>query len=371
MVIRQISMVAFDRGQGDGWTGIVILWEYEFPSLRDWQAMNNLRSMTRRRVLRIAASAAGLALAPGAVAYAASVARPQRWEGVALGANASMTLYHPDPEAGARVLGDAVAEIRRLEKIFSLYRADSALSRLNRDGALDAPPAELLRLLSESRLYSEMTGGAFDVTVQPLWRLYADHFAEAGADQAGPSAAAIRRALALVDYRAVELDTSRIAFARPGMAMTLNGIAQGFATDRVADLLRGAGLENVLVDLGEMRALGAHPDGRPWNVGIKDPFAPARIAQSVDLANGAIATSGGYGLRFDAAGRYHHLLDPRRGDSHGRYASLSVMAPTATQADALSTALFNMDEAEFAAVLAGAADVEVILIRSDGTIARV
>lgn len=332
--------------------------------------MNGLRAMTRRRVLRIAASAAGLALAPGAVGYAASMTRPQRWEGVALGAHASMTLYHPDPEAGARAIRNAVAEIHRLEKVFSLYRANSALSLLNRDGALAAPPPELLRLMSESRRYSEMTDGAFDVTVQPLWRLYADHFAEAGADPDGPSGDAIRRALALVDYRAVELDATRIAFTRPGMAVTLNGIAQGFVTDRIADLLRGEGLKNVLVDLGEIRASGAHPDGRPWNVGVKDPFAPDRIAQSVDIANRAIATSGGYGLRFDAAGRRHHLLDPHRGNSHNRYASLSVMAPTATQADALSTALFNMDEERLVEILAGTADVEAILIRSDGSVAH-
>lgn len=330
--------------------------------------MNSLRSMTRRRVLRIAAVAGGLALTPGTVGYAASVTRPQRWEGVALGARASMTLYHPDPEAGARSIRNAVAEIRRLEKIFSLYRADSALSQLNRNGALDAPPPELLRLMSEARRYSEITDGAFDVTVQPLWRLYADHFAEAGADPAGPPDNAIRQVLALVDYRAVELDTARIAFSRPGMAVTLNGIAQGFVTDRVADLLRGEGLENVLVDLGEIRASETHPDGRPWTAGIKDPFEPDRIVHSVNVANRAIATSGGYGMRFDAAGRHHHLLDTRKGNSSTRYASLSVIAPTATQADALSTALFNLDEERLAGILAMAADVAAILIRSDRSI---
>ncbi|MDH5555822.1 MAG: FAD:protein FMN transferase [Alphaproteobacteria bacterium] len=333
--------------------------------------MRDFNAVTRRRVLRIAASAAGLALAPGVAGYAAAATGPQRWEGVALGADASITLYHPDPSAGGRALDAAVAELRRLEKVFSLYRADSALSQLNRDGALDAPPPELLRLLAEARRYSEITGGAFDVTVQPLWRLYADHFAAAGADSAGPAAADIGRALALVDYRAVTLDTARIALDRPGMAVTLNGIAQGFVTDRVADMLRGVGLENVLVDLGEMRALGTHPDGRPWNVGIKDPFVPDGLAARVPLANRAIATSGGYGLYFDAAGRHHHLLDPRRGISQNRYASLSVLAPTATRADALSTALFNLDEDAIGEILSRMAEVEAIVIRSDGTAVRV
>jgi thiamine biosynthesis lipoprotein len=329
--------------------------------------MNNLRSMTRRRALRITAAAGGLALAPGALGYAASLIKPQRWEGVALGARASMTLYHPDPEAGARSIRNAVAEIRRLEKIFSLYRANSALSLLNRDGMLDTPPMELLGMMSEAQRYGESTDGAFDVTVQPLWRLYADHFAAVGADPAGPPADAIGRARALVDYRAVKLDTVRIALSRPGMAVTLNGIAQGFVTDRVADLLRRDGLDDVLIDLGEIRASGSQANGRPWRVGIKDPFEPDRITRSVNLSNRAIATSGGYGMHFDTAGRHHHLLDPRKGFSSTRYASLSVMAPTATAADALSTGLFNLDEERIAGILAKTADVAAIVIRSDGS----
>ena len=115
---------------------------------------------------------------------------PTTWQGVALGADAELRLYHPDPRAARRLIDQALAELHRLEGIFSLYRDDSALARLNRQGYLADPPADLLRLLGDSLRYSRLTDGAFDPTVQPLWQLYASHFARPGASAQGPSEAA-------------------------------------------------------------------------------------------------------------------------------------------------------------------------------------
>jgi hypothetical protein len=143
----------------------------------------------------------------------------------------------------------------------------------------------------------------------------------------------------LVDYRRIEVDAGRIAFARRGMAVTLNGIAQGYITDRISALLRARGFDNVLVNLGEFRALGGHADGAPWRVAVPDPVQPWRRLRTLALADAALATSGGYGTQFDAAGRHHHLFDPRDGRSAGFYRSVSVLAPDATTADALSTGL--------------------------------
>jgi thiamine biosynthesis lipoprotein len=319
-------------------------------------------------MLQITATVSGAGIAstllPGKLSEAA--ASPQGWHGTALGAEASITLHHPDPAEGHRLIAAAIAEVRRLERIFSLYRANSVLSTLNRTGALDAPPAELVQLLSEVRRYGAMTGGAFDVTVQPLWMLYRNHFSQKDADPAGPSSTEIRNVLALVGYQSIETDPQRIAFARPGMAVTLNGIAQGFITDRIADLLRAGGLESVLIDLGEIRAFGRHPAGRPWRAGLKDPFAPERIARRINIDNRALATSGGYGMRFDADGRHHHLFDPRRGHSSNLYASVSVIAPTATEADALSTAFAVMRPGALAALAGRLPDVMAFLTRPNG-----
>ncbi len=328
--------------------------------------MTGPSSPGRRRVLRLVAAVGGLAMAPGLRATAAQPPEPQVWRGIALGAEASIALYHPDAARARRLIGRCVAELRRLEAIFSLYRFDSALSILNRQGFLDAPPLDLVRLLAHARSLSEATDGAFDVTVQPLWTLYAAHFREAHADPAGPRPEAIAAALERIGHGALAVDSGRIAFEKPDMAVTLNGIAQGYITDRVADLLRAGGVENVLVDLGEARALGRHHDGRPWKAGLADPLAPEQIARVVELADMALATSAGYGSRFDSRGRHHHLFDPATGRSAGRYLSVSVLAPSATVADALSTGLVNVTLERAEAVMAKLGPLKAIFTLGNG-----
>jgi FAD:protein FMN transferase len=135
------------------------------------------------------------------------------------------------------------------------------------------------------------------------------------------------------------------------MAVTLNGIAQGYITDRVADLLRREGMGSVLIDLGETRAVGLHPEARPWRVGLADPADPTQVGRRVELTDAALATSGGYGTVFDAGGRHNHLIDPRSGRSAPARRSVSVMAPGAAIADAASTALALMPEQEASGLL--------------------
>jgi thiamine biosynthesis lipoprotein len=306
---------------------------------------------SRRRFFAISAAAAGLAGRPSAATAPLVI-----WRGQALGAVASLALAHPDRGAAERLLAACTAEIARLERIFSLYRADSAISRLNAEGALDAPPFELVELLDRCAAFSALTGGTFDVTVQPLFRRYADHFARPDANPAGPR---VEDVLGLIGWHGIELAAGRVAFARPGMAITLNGIAQGYITDRVADLLRAAGLVDVLVDLGEVRALGRHPDGRPWRVGIAQ--RPERVpAAAVDLADLALATSSGSGSPFEASGRLNHLLDPATGRCADPDRTVTVLAPDATTADALATAFALMPEARARAIASTLADVRLI-----------
>ena len=318
----------------------------------------------RRRFLRIAAAAAGLGLL-GRSSQAKRL-EFQTWTGTALGAQASIRLHHPEPAVARDLIERARAEIERLEQVFSLYRADSAVSVLNREGRIAAPPLDLLRILAEARRYSELTQGAFDVTVQPLWQVHAAHFRQAKGRAEGPAPAAIAAALDRVDHRALAIDPALIAFEKPGMAITLNGIAQGYITDRVAELLRAAGLEDVLIDLGELRALGRHPEGRPWEVGLSDPRRRQRLLRRLALEDAALASSAGSGTPFDGEGRFHHLFDPRLGRSSNRYLGLSVRAPTATQADALSTGLFHLDWDRLAAVLRDTPEVEAFALLAGG-----
>lgn len=326
------------------------------------------QKITRRRFIRITAVAGGMALLPRGRSQA--VAPLRHWEGVALGADASLQVYHPNLAAADQLIAMAIEEVRRLELIFSLYKRDSALVRLNTSAYLDAPPSELVELLAISRHFSDITSGAFDVTVQPLWDVYAAYFSRPDADAAGPSASRVAAARSRVDYRAVSVDTDRLSFTRPGMKVTLNGIAQGYITDRVADLLRAAGCAHTLVDMGEIRALDNHPSKRPWLIGLKDERYPDRSLVSVPLENAAISTSSALGTTFEPSGRFNHIFNPATGACADRYVSVSVKTSRATTADALSTAFSLMPVDAAARALAAAGGGEAWFVERDGRLLK-
>ena len=293
--------------------------------------------LNRRRFIAI--SAALMAPLPAAAALHTET-------GQALGAKVTLRLAHPDAPA---IAARAMAEIARLEDIFSLYREGSALMRLNAAGTLDTPPFELLECLSLAGAVHTASGGRFDPTVQPLWALHAA--AAIAGQEVTPEALAAARAQ--VGWERVNLDPARITLA-PGMALTLNGIAQGYIADRVAALLEAEGLGNVLIDTGEFRALGGHPQGGAW---------PVKLGQggTVALRGRALATSAPLGTTFDQAGRIGHILDPRSGRPvAGVWQAVSVSAPTAALADALSTAIcLTGDEVEARSLCAAFRDVRM------------
>ncbi len=309
-----------------------------------------IHSVTRRRAIGITAAVAGLSLVPLGRAGRAE-ASLATWRGHAMGALASLQIHHTDRRLAERLVQRAVSEVRRLERLLSLYHDDSALVALNRSGVLLAPAEDLVRVLDECKHYWELTGGAFDPTVQALWALYRDHFSKEGHDPAGPSADALRAALDKLGFRDVVFDGNRIVLRR-GMGLTLNGINQGYATDRVVEILRSEGIEHSLVDMGESRVLGDRPDGQPWRIGIADPKAPERTGEILEVIDKALATSGGYGFCFDPEGRFNHLFDPNSGGCAARYRSVTAVMPTATAADALSTAFSLMPEAAISKVVA-------------------
>jgi thiamine biosynthesis lipoprotein len=313
------------------------------------------------------AAAAGLPMLPGLARAAGGDGVPrQRWQGRALGAQAAMVLAHPDPKAATRAATRAVTEVRRLERIFSLHDPGSEISRLNRAGFLAAPSHDLRRLLAEALRFGRLTGGAFDISVQPLWRLYADHFAQNPEDRAGPDPRRIQDARSLVDYRMIAMEEGGITLGRRGMALTLNGIAQGYITDRVAGLLRELGFRRVLVQLGEIAALDPPADGEGWRIGLQDPRTPAKSIAVLDLANKAVATSSGRGTPFDRGGLHHHLFDPASGKSSARFLATTVVADRASAADALSTALSILPFESAEALLRAAGNARAHYVMPDG-----
>ena len=310
-----------------------------------------MKSLTRRRFLTISAAAA---LMPGATGADVPITR---WRGHVLGAHASMTLAGVDGDRAAEPIDRAVAEIERLEKIFSLYRRGSAILRFNETGQLADPPPEMLELLALCSVVHRETGGAFDPTVQPLWQLHA----KCGVEGRQATEAEIAEARSRTGWQKLRLDTAAVRAGRPGMALTLNGIAQGYVADRIAALLRDAGLTGVLVDMGEIRAHGRQADGRPWRVGIVGP-EDAGIAKKLPLVDRALATSAMLGTVLDRAGQVGHIIDPRTGRAGGRWRLASVSAPTAVLADGLSTAIPLMRKPDIDHALAAIPNAKLELL---------
>jgi thiamine biosynthesis lipoprotein len=256
-----------------------------------------------------------------------------------------------------------------LEAVFSLQRPDSQISVLNLKGSLERPDPDLVSLLNLSRDINRVSHGAFDPSIQPLWLLFAETYGSLSNSRA-PTAAEISARRTKVDWRKVSWSDTQVRFAEPGMALTMNGIAQGLITDRVTELLRARGLRHALVNLGEYRALGEHPELRPWEIGIQDPRHADGIIATMPLVNQAIATSGGYGSRLGNSG-VSHLIDARTATSATKYLSVSVRHASAAVADGLSTAFSFLEEAEIRQVAAEFGETYVVMVKPDGAVVRI
>jgi FAD:protein FMN transferase len=323
--------------------------------------------LTRRRFLRVVAAVSGLTPIIAAVRATVPTAQLHTWHGDVLGAWSELAVWHPDAAFAQRTILRVRHEIERFERIFSLYRPDSEISRLNDAGRLLNPSRELRTLVDESQRLGELSGGAFDISVQPLWRLYEAHFWSHTDTQPDIASRARDVARTVVDFRQIDSGAATIGFARAGMAITLNSIAQGYITDAVADMLRNEGFESAVVDLGERRVIGRHPDGRAWRIGIRGGSDFGSIDRIVDLENMALAVSGGYGTTFEASGRFHHIFDPRTGASANSVLDVAVIGPRATAADGLATAICVAGEAFAPALVAAYPRTRAILTRLDGT----
>ncbi len=321
--------------------------------------------ISRRRFITLAAAAAGLPLLLNA---GGAQARLARWEGTALGAPASIQLYHENEAQAQAAIAAALDELKRLEAIFSVYRADSAISALNRDGVLENAPADLITMLTRALSLARISEGVYDPTVQPLWQTYFRHFTSANPDPAGPTQHELDAALALVDWRAVEVDREgkTVRFARPGMGLTLNSGAQGYITDCVANVLRAHGFANMLVDMGEPRALSTKPDGSAWRIGIANPADPTRTVATLEVVDKCVSTSGGYGTLFDPAGAFTHLLDTRTGRTAPALLGVSVVANSGIVADGLSTAMLMAPVERRQAILRAAGGIKAIYVTPEG-----
>ena len=282
--------------------------------------------------------------------------------GQAFGADVSLLVLHADAAIAQAALAEAMAEVQAVDALMSLYRNDSQLVQLNRAGVLERPDPRVLEVLRHAQKVSLQTGGAFDVTVQPLWSA----FAEAQAHGALPAPEQLNQARALVDWRGLEVTDDAVRLERRGMAVTLNGVAQGYGADRALAALRRHGVEHALVHAGAYASQGRNPAGDRWTLGVMHPRDPAALAARLTLDGRALSTSGDYECFFTPDFRHHHIFDPATGDSPTELASASVLAPTGMQADSLSTSCMVLGPERSLALAAELSGVDALLIGKDG-----
>lgn len=285
--------------------------------------------LARRRFIQIVAASAAAAAMP--LPHLMAAEKPTyRWNGVALGAAASMQFHGKSAAESKALCKLCLDEVLRLERILSLYEPHSAINQLNAEGELKNAPPELTELLAFSKKMGDVTQGMFDVTVQPVWRALKE----------GKAAHDVKAKRDLVNYQHIAIEGNDIAFKNKGMQVTLNGVAQGYITDKVTALLKRHGVEHVLVNMGEFSALGKNAQQQSWKVGLRDADNLNVPIKAIALEDGmALATSAGYGTKL---GSEHHLLNPKTLRASHYYKSLSILAPSAAMADALSTGLYHL-----------------------------
>ncbi len=291
-------------------------------------------NQSRRNLLQLVLAGTGLGAAAASALAVNHNQRTVRRAGVAFDTSVALTIVGLEDGEANRALDAGFKEIRRLERVASLTRPGSDIRRLNAAGRLANPDPALLDMLQVADQVHRATEGAFDVTVQPLWILY-DAYAKRGEWPSDEQSAPAR---ALIGQADVTFNGEEIAFARPGMAITLNSLTHGYAADCVARVLAECGVKQAFVDTGEMETLGGGAAGKTWTAAIQHPRHRDCLLGTLPMT-GCLATAGDYQYYWSEDYSRNHILDPRNGASPASFASVSVIARSAVLADALSTAV--------------------------------
>ncbi len=260
---------------------------------------------------------------------------------LAMGTFVSMTLIHESRDQADAAIGEAFLEMDRLSKRISRFDQTTAVAQLNREGVLRDIPPEVGEVISRSLAYYRRSNGAFDISVKPVVDLFKTAFSKG--KKTAPNDKALKEALQLVNAGNIEFTGRTIRFKQGGMGITLDGIAKGYIVDRASEALTAHGITNHLINAGgDIRTRGHKRDERPWTIAVQDPHKEKNYPDVIHLTDGAVATSGNYEIYFDREKMFHHIVNPRTGQSPHESASVSVLADTAMDADALSTTVFVM-----------------------------
>lgn len=284
-----------------------------------------------------------------------------------MGTRCAVELWSEDPAKGEAAITSVFDDMKRIDRLMSTWKEDTEISKVNREGGkhpVKISP-ELFRLLQVSVEYSELTHGAFDITYASVGYLY--DFKKG----IHPDSAAIAAALPGINWRHMVLDAKKttVFFTRPGMRIDLGGIAKGYSVDRGIEILQKQGVTRAMVNAGGDTRIIGDRFGKPWVVGVRDPDHEGKVFLRLPLSDTAFSTSGDYERYFDEDGkRFHHIIDPKTGDSARKLRSVTVISGTATRTDALTKSVFIMGPEEGIAFINTLPDVDAVAVAPDGKV---
>lgn len=257
-----------------------------------------------------------------------------------LGTLVETEAYHPDRALARAALRAGFDRIDDVDRLMSVFREDSEISRVNRAAGTEPVPVtgDTGRVLSEARAIAVHTAGALDVTVLPLMQLW--KAAVIGGRPPSPAALdRTRRGVGIATHLTLDDGGSTAFLKEPGAGIDLGGIAKGFAVDLAVEALHARGITSGIVNAGgDLRVIGRAATGGSWRVGLRHPLRPDTLLLSVLVEDEGVATSGNYIRYFEIGGRrYGHVLDPRTGTPAETALSVTVIAPSAMRADGFAT----------------------------------
>ena len=292
---------------------------------------------------------------------------PLSKENYLLGTIVNITLYDHQSDA---LIDEVFSELSKLENILSVNKSNTLIDQINASSGVSPVEVdeETYHLIEKSLYYSELTSGAFDITIGPIVKLWNIGFQNFRV----PSQSEIDDTLPLVDYHLVTLSEANhsVYLEKSGMQLDLGGIGKGYAADKVAQLLRQKGVQRAMINLGgNLYALGDKPNHEPWVIGIQDPLdSRGESLGSIAVSNKSIVTSGIY-ERYNTAENgktYHHLLNPSTGyPFDNEIAGVSIISDSSTDGDALSTSTFALGVKEGIDFIESLDGVDAIFVTTD------
>lgn len=278
-----------------------------------------------------------------------------------MGTSVKIVVVHSDVEWAKKAMNNSFEEMYKINDLMSIYKDGSEISMLNNNGYCDYANADTIRVIERANHHSVLSDGAFSIAVLPVIELWKKGI---------PTESSLREKLDLLDHKNIIIEDEKVQLKKDGMGITLGGIAKGYAVDKAIETLKKNDIEHALVSAGgDIRTVGNKLDGVPWRVALRNPQDKKKSVTTIELYDKAVATSGNYERFFNDGTISPHIVDPRTGYTVQGLMSVTILAETTIDADALSTAVFVLG-AEEGMRLVERAGSEVLIIDNDGEILK-